>query len=230
MRSLLATGLAIALATAAAAQAPPPAAATADLQGKLYRAAFSSGTGVLSPADLAGVAEPLRTRLATYLARRAAFKSRYKGTPDNIEKLRADAKRRVLERAIVSLIDTPGIEQTAAEFVAAAPIADKWDGIPDGPLAEAAYAEDALKKAPASPLAPWLYVFIAERQRVTFETFENTKNAEGMKTAARKYRAFAERARGAGDPVFAALFADMEGRPYLYIKSGSHPRDYDPDT
>jgi hypothetical protein len=32
------------------------------------------------------------------------------------------------------------------------------------------------------------------------------------------------------DPIFPALFADMEGLPYLYIKSGSHPRDYDPDT
>jgi hypothetical protein len=185
---------------------------------------------MLAPADLPAVPEPLRARLAAYLARRSAFKSRYKGEPDNIEALRADAKRRVLERAIVALVDSPGIETTAAEFVAGAPIADEWEGMSDRPLAEAAFAEDVLKKGPASPLAPWLYVFIAERQRVVFEACENAKDEQGMKVAARKYRAFAERVRGVEDPIFPALFADMEGLPYLYIKSGSHPRDYDPDT
>lgn len=216
----------LALGVSAAAQTPDARPAV-DLQGKLYRAVFSSGTGMLAASDLAAVPEPLRGRLNTYLTRRRAFKSSYKSQPDTIQKVRSDAKRRVLERAIVSLVDTAGVEKLAADFVASAPIAYEWEGMHHGPLAEAAFAEDVLQKDPTSPLAPWCYVFIAERQRIAFETYENEKNPEGMKAAAKKYRAFVERARAAEDLIYPALIEDMERLPYLYIKGTNHPRDYE---
>jgi hypothetical protein len=201
-----------------------------DLQGKLYRAVFSSGIGLLSPADLGKVPEPLRARLGKFLTRRGAFKSSYKSAPDDLKAVRSDAKKRLLERSIVSLIDTAGVEAMAADFVSAAPIAHEWDGMHAGPVAEATFAENALKKDPLSPLAPWFYVFIAERQRIAFETYENEKDEEGMKAAAKKYRAFVERARAADDPIYAAVIDDMERQPFLYIKNTKHPRDYDPDS
>jgi hypothetical protein len=197
-----------------------------DLQGKFYRSVFSSGVGALSAEDLKTVSEPLRGRLEKYLARRAAFKSNYKSEADSFEKVRVDAKRRLLEQAIVSLLDVPGIEQRAAEYVAAAPIHYEWKGLQDGPLEEAAHAEAVLAKDPASPLAPWFAAFIAQRQRVAFETFVVQKNGEGMKAAAKKYRTFLERARSAEDPIFPALIADMERQPYLYLKITEHPRDH----
>jgi hypothetical protein len=200
--------------------------APADLQGKFYRSVFSSSVGALSAEDLKMVSEPLRGRLEKYLARRAAFKSAYKSEADSFEKVRVDAKRRLLEQAIVSLLDVPGIEQRAAEYVTAAPIHYEWKGLPDGPLEEAAHAEAVLAKDPASPLAPWFAAFIAQRQRVAFETFAVQKNEDGMKAAARKYRAFAERARSAGDSIFAVLIADMDRQPYVYLKTALHPRDY----
>src|SRR5262245_2336713 len=82
-----------------------------DLQGKLYRSVFPPGSGVLTPADVKTLPEPLRGRLDTYLTRRAAFKSAYKSEADSFEQVRVDAKRRLLEQAIVSLIDSPGIEK-----------------------------------------------------------------------------------------------------------------------
>jgi len=229
MRLLPAAIIVVTLGATGAAQTKdaPPA---VDLHGKLYKAVFSSGAGMLAVGDLAAVPEPLRARLEKYLTRRAAFKSSYKSEPDSLQKVRADAKRRVLERAIVSLIDSPGIEKAAADFVAAAPIAHEWEGMHDGPIAEANFAEGVLKKAPSSPLAPWLYVFIAERQRVAFETYENEKNEDGMKAAAKKYRTFIERGRAADDPIYGALIDDMERLPYLYIKTTKHPRDYAPDS
>lgn len=197
-----------------------------DLRGKLYRSVFTAGADVLTAADVAALPESMRARLTSYLSRRAAFKSNYKNASDTLEMMRTDAKKRALERAIVSLVDAPGIEKIAADFVATAPVAYEWHGLHDGPLAEADYAESALKKTPSSPLTPFLYVFIAQRQRVIFETFEAGKNTEGMKAAARKYRAFVERARAVNDPIFAALIDDMERQPYLYLKSTNHPRDY----
>jgi hypothetical protein len=83
-----------------------------------------------------------------------------------------------------------------------------------------------LEKASASPLAPWLCVFAAERQRIAFETYENEKDEEGMRGAAQKYRQHVERARASADPIFAALIDDMDRLPYLYIKGGTHPRDF----
>jgi hypothetical protein len=83
-----------------------------------------------------------------------------------------------------------------------------------------------LKENPSTPLAAWCYVFIAERQRVAFETYENEKNEEGMKASAAKYRAFCDRARAVTDPIYTALVEDMDHQSYLYIKSTKHPGDY----
>jgi hypothetical protein len=224
------TALIVAMLGAAAAAQAPEKRTTPDLQGKLYRSVFSSSAGLLSKDDLPAVPEPLRGRLDTFLARRAAFKSSYKSSPDDLKMVRSDAKRRQLERSIVAMLDVPGVEKMAAEFVAAAPIAHEWEGLPERPLEEANFAENVLKKDPSSPLAPWLYVFIAQRQRIAFEALENVKNEDGMKAAAKKYRAFADRARAAEDVIYAALFDDMERQPFLYIKGARHPRDYDPDS
>ena len=222
----LAVALALAPTTLVRSQAPTVAAA--DLQGKLYRSVFSSGSGVLAPADVKALPEPVRGRLEKYLARRGAFKSNYKSEADSFERVRVDAKRRLVEQAIVSLIDAPGIERIAADYVSTAPIRYEWEGMPDGPLEEANHAEALLTKDQASPLAPWFAAFIAQRQRVTFETCEVQKNEEGMKAAAKKYRTFVERARAASDPIFGLLMADMERQPYLYLKTATHPRDYKP--
>jgi hypothetical protein len=224
-RTVAAFAMIAAVAAAAAVhsqQADPPV----DLKGKLYRSAFASGIGMLTPDDTLSVPDPLKARLITFLTRRRAFKSSYKSEPDELQKVRIDAKRRDLERSIVAMIDAPGIEKTAAEFVAAAPIAYEWEGMHTGPIAEAEYAEGVLDKAPSSPLAPWLCVFVAQRQRIAFETYENEKDEAGMRATAAKYRIFAERARALPDPIYRALVEDMERLPFLYLKSSHNPRDY----
>ena len=220
--------IAAACSAVAAAQTAPGS--TADLQGKLYKSVFSAGVGALTAADLAAAPAQVRDRLAKYLERRAAFKSSYKSQADSFDSVRVDAKRRLLEQAIVALIDTAEIQRMAADYVAAAPIHNEWKGMPEGPLEEANHAEALLKKDPSSPLAPWFYVFIAHRQRAAFEASEVQKNEEGMKAAAKKYRAFVERARAVPDPIFPALIADLDRQPYVYLKSANHPRDYNPDA
>jgi len=203
-------------------------AAQPDLQGKLYKSAFSTGVGALKYEDLPTVPEAMRTRLARYLARRAAFKSSYKSGADSFEAVRIEAKRRMIEHSIVALIETAGVERMAAEYVAAAPIHYEWKGMHDGPMEESTHAEALLTKEPSTPLAPWFYVFIAHRQRAAFEAYEVEKNQEGMRAAARKYRQFAERVRAVSDPIFPALMADLDRQPFVYTKTTTHPRDYNP--
>jgi hypothetical protein len=188
-----------------------------DLGGRLYRAVFAPGPGTLSSGDIADVPEPLRTRLSVYLQRRAAFRSRYQGSPGDVDGVLREAKRRALERAIVTLAPTDDIAPQALAFVQEAPIADEWDGMPAEPLAEAAYAEKVLDMDPATPLAPFLHLFIAQRQRAAAEASafrDDQAAADAASAAATRHLGLA---RAAADPIYGLVADDMArvGKVYL---------------
>jgi hypothetical protein len=212
---------------AVATRQAPAARPAIDLKGRLYRAVFVPGPDTLSSGDLATVPEPLRARLSRFLARRAAFASIYKGAPTDVPSLASDAKRRALERAIVSVIETDDAAQRAVDFVTTAPIADEWEGKPEAPLAESAFAEQLLQKEPATPLAPFLYLFIAQRQRAASEAAEINQNAAVAQAATAKAREFLQKARGAADPIFGLVADDLERLPYVYVrkKPGAEARN-----
>lgn len=229
VRGILTSVLAIALAVTASAQSPPVY-DTPDLRGKLYKAIFVQGAGSLAAADLAAVSEPVRGRLQRVLDRRAAFTSRLQPGASDPHAVAVEAKKRRLEAGIFVLIEAPEIPQLAADYAHAAKVLYEWEGEPDGPLAEAIDAEEFLKRQPATPLAPYLYVLIAARQRAAFETMKPDADKASMTAAAKKYRTFLQRARSAEDPIFRLLADDMDRQPHLYQKSEHHPRDFDPDT
>ncbi len=228
-RALSSAVVVLLLAVAAAAQALSPGAGV-ELKGKLYKSVFFSGPGALAAPDLASVPAPIRPRLERYLQRRAAFVSKLQNGASSFEALRAEAKKRVVERAIVALVETPQIEEAAAAYAQQAQILDEWKAGPESPLSEASAAEDFLKKDPSSPLAPYLYAFIAERQRAAFERMTVATQKAEMAAASKKYRTFMQRARAAEDPIFTLLADDLDRQPFLYAKSDFHPRDFDPDS
>ena len=207
-----------------------PSEAPADLKGKLYKSVFFSGPGALAAADLSSVPASVRPRLERYLQRRAAFATRLKNGASSFEALRSEAKKRVVERAIVALVEAPQIEDSAAAYAGTARILDEWERQPESPLSEASAAEEFLKKDPSTPLAPYLYVFIAERQRAAFELMTAASQKVEMTAAAKKYRTFMQRARAAEDPIFRLLADDIDRQPFLYANNGFHPRDFDPDS
>lgn len=221
---------ALALFAVAALAQDATARADVDLKGKLYRAVFFSGPGALKTEDLTSLPEPARERLNRFLVRRGAFTSKYTHDAGSFEQARVDAKKRDIERAIVALIDTPGVDSRALEFVKAARIAVDWQRTWEGPLDEAAAAEEFLKQNPSTPIAPYLYLFIAQRQRAAFEAYAAAKNVDGMKTASRKYRTLLQRSRSVEDPIFALLADDLDRQPYVYLKSDQHPSTFDPDA
>jgi hypothetical protein len=189
-----------------------------DFKGRLYRAVFVPGPDVLSSGDIAQVAEPLRGRLSRFLVRRTSFTSIYQASPTDVQSVARDAKRRAIERAIVSLIETDGIEKRAVDFVTAAPIADEWEGMPEGPLAESSFAEQLLQTEPATPLAPYLYLFIAQRQRAAAEAAELGQKAAVAQSATARAREFLQKAREAADPIFALVADDLERVPFVYVR------------
>jgi hypothetical protein len=188
-----------------------------DLRGRLYRAVFAPGPGTLTSGDLADVPEPLRGRLSRFLQRRASFKSLYTGAPEDVTGVLRDAKRRALERAIVSLVEADGIGQRALAFVQDAPIADEWDRMPAEPLAEAAYAERVLTMDPSTPLAPFLHLFIAQRQRAASEAAAFRDDPAGAASAAEGAKTHLALARAASDPIFGLVADDMELMDHVYL-------------
>ena len=224
------TAAVVLLAALATAQAQEATAPGVDLKGKLYRSVFVTGPATLTAADVEPLPPALRERLTRFLARRAGFQSRYTHEATSFDQARVDAKRREIERAIVALIDAPGIEDRARDFVQAVPIVFEWEGSWKGPLEEAAAAEEFLKRNSSSVLAPYLYVFIAQRQRAAFEAYAQAQNAEGMKTASKKYRTFLQRARSAPDQIIGLLADDMDRQPHVYLNTQQHPATFDPDA
>jgi hypothetical protein len=190
----------------------------ADFDGRLYRAVFEPGPDTLSSGNLADVPEPARARLSRFLARRAAFTSLYTGASTDVQSLKQDAKRRAIERAIVSLIEADGIAQRAMEFVSAAPVAGDWQESADAPLAESAFAEAFLQKDSSTPLGPFLYLFIAQRQRAASEAADHAGNASVAQAARAKAREFLQKARGVPDPIFGLMADDLERLPHVYLK------------
>jgi hypothetical protein len=207
----------------------PPVYDTPDLGGKLYKSVFVQGAGELKPADLVKLPPEVKTRLDQYLKRRGAFKSGLPGGADNMMALAVEAKRRRVESGIVSMIDAPAIEQAAIDFASDAKILYEWEGKPDGPLAEAAYAETVLKQNPSTPIAPYLYLFIAHRERAAFETMNAVTQKDEMTAVAKKYRTFIQRARSADDPIFKLLADDLDRQPQIYVKNDNHPRNFGPE-
>jgi len=197
-----------------------------DFKGRLYRSVFAPGPDTLSSGDIAQAPDPLRSRLSHYLILRASFASRYESAPNDIAAAGRDARRRVIERAIVTLIEADGIPDRAVAFVRDAPIAYEWERRPEGPLAEAAFAEKVLATDKSTPLAPFLYLFIAQRARAAFEAAEATSQPEVMKASAATYRENVAKAREAQDPIFGLVGDDLERVEFVYIKSSTHPKDY----
>lgn len=219
---------AVALCAALTAQSLPVY-DTPDLKGKLYKTVFRPGVGTLSAADVKPLPAAVGARLQRFLDRRATFASRLQGNASSMDDVAIEAKKRRVEGAIVALIEAPGIEQAAADYAQQTFIANEWKDAGQ-PAKEANAAEEFLKKDPATPLAPFIYVFIADRQRAAFEAMNVGTDKEQMTAAAKKYRTFLQRARSSGDSIFTLLADDMDRQPFLHRKTEFHPRDFDPDS
>lgn len=155
----------------------------------------------------------------------------------------AAGRRQEIERGIVTLIDRPGVEAEALAFASSAKVYYEWETEPAAPLAEAASAAEYLKAQPATVIEPYLRLFQLHRYRSGFEAAvfmvahpypevlgaENIarwkKRHDGMRAdAAAAYVAAWEALRNSTDIVVRALADDLDGKPYLYLNVGAHPR------
>jgi hypothetical protein len=184
----------------------------------------TAAESILVHGALSEIPPGLRARAEECSGRAARFRPRLPppGGPEGPEFWTAE-KKRGLERDLVAFVSTPGIEDTAAAYAGRATLAYEWEGMADGPLAEAAFAKAYMESRPETPLAPYLALFLAHRYRCAFEILERGGDARGREDAARSYRSALRLALGADDPLIRFIADDMDGRPYLYLPAGRPP-------
>jgi hypothetical protein len=193
-----------------------------DFGGALYRLVIQGGpAGAAAALRLDTREADVKVRLEALIARRKALSAALAGE---------SGPRQSLQAAAAASIAAAGIEELASNFAAAVDPAADWAGASAGPLKEASAAEQFLKRDPATPLAPFIYVFLAHRHRAAFELLVASGTLDEQKAAARKYRTFIDRARGAGDPLFAWVADDLERARFVLVDAGKHPREFFPDS
>jgi len=135
--------------------------------------------------------------------------------------------RRSVEKGIVSLINSKGIEKAAADYARSAKLYYEWEGFADSPLDEARYAEDYLGKNPAAVIKPYLILFLAHRYRCAYECLEFEQKFDEPKAVSDKYQHYLRMAKEYPDrlvgPLVKLIAGDLDAEPYLYLRTKNHP-------
>jgi hypothetical protein len=182
---------------------------------------------------IAALPEPARSELKRRLDRRQrAEPDSFVESPEAaMDRMRAD-----LEAALRAYSPAAPARE-AADYAANATLFYEWEGFPDGPLAEAAFAAAYLEKHPDSALRQYLELFQLHRLRAAFEAAEYSAAlpprdlpAAGVaalsaaaRAAADRYRALRTRIEFSSDPLFSFLAADIDAELYVYLDVGAHP-------
>jgi hypothetical protein len=192
----------------ALAAEPGPA---APFRGDLARAVFF-GDRAITRIQASGLSEPLRARFTTFRDRFVRFRSSLPdaGLPREEPERAVLQKRRHVERAIVALIPRDGIEALAADYARQATIHYEWEGMSDGPLLEAEFAETALQQDPNAPIRPYLGLFILHRLRYAEAFLTSEKKPAAAAAAAARSSRYRNAATTDPDPLIRALAADID--------------------
>jgi hypothetical protein len=164
----------------------------------------------------------LRPRLETFAARARAFHSRLSaGSQRPGPESALMDERRHLEKDLVVLIATVGIEDAAADYARQAVLLYEWEGLTESPLQEAAFASEYLKLHPGTALRPYLQLFLAHRWRCAAETLRRDGDSPTRKQAEAEYGLYLRAALKDADPLVRLVAADMKARPFLYLDERS---------
>jgi hypothetical protein len=166
-------------------------------------------------ATLSGAA---RARVEAYNRCLAGFRSQIQvgALPEGPERWLAEKRQRV-ERGLVCLVGGAGIEERAAAYARDAELLYEWEGMSEGPLAEAGSAERYLGAHPGTPLEPYLHLFAAHRYRSAAEALTAEGDAGGNARAAEAYGRHLRTVQGEQDPLTRLAAAGLERLPFVYL-------------
>jgi hypothetical protein len=204
-----------------------------DFKGRLFAPILWAAPSSFKVTDLdqdsyAALPHDLKKRLLELEARYTRFRSRLPRSKER-DRLPEFEHMKVVERAIVSLVNVPGIEDLAARYATQATIFYEWEGMSGAPLNEAGYAEVYLTGHPKSVLKPYLLLFLLHRYRCAFECLVWEGKKEEAKETATKYRSILKRARNYPDPLVGLIAEDLDlQQKNIYMESKLTGRNIHP--
>lgn len=131
------------------------------------------------------------------------------------------ARRRQNLAAQVEVLLGPAAAAEGRRFAQSLPLGLEWEGLSEGPVHEADCADQWLAKDPATPLAPFLHLFMAHRLRAGYEAARSGHEKGLWPILARRYREQLALARKTGPPLLRCVADDLEALPHVYLDG--HP-------
>lgn len=196
-------------------------------EGKLFHALFhgypeDSDPTRLKASDIAcegdsNFSSAVSSRLTKWFAANRQFRSRIPlaGRRDTPERWLSE-KRRLVERGIVTLLG-PKTAAAAAAYAAKATLFYEWEGMSEGPLEEALYAEQWLEKAPGTPLRAYLLLFLLHRWRSGIEALEAEKTPERVPALRKRYAEVFAEVKKIEDPLIRWIAEDIDTAKWVYL-------------
>ena len=180
-----------------ALQRPEPTGAAAIKEALLF------GFEMAPPDRTMNLPPAAQRALTVYRSRARMFKpttARVDSSPETQASLQF--KRVGLERAVFSLFDRPDAAQLAGDYATRAALAYEWEGLPEVPLFEAAYADSFLAEHPTSPIAPFVQLFAGHRKLCAGNLIkELTSDNAAARRTLRESEAQLAAARDSGHPL-----------------------------
>jgi hypothetical protein len=130
-------------------------------------------------------------------------------------------KRNLAEQMAAILGENVRAEATA--FASAAPLLAEWEGMSEGPVNEADFAQQWLDKRPGTSIAPFLYLFRAHRFRAGYEAARAGHEKGLWPILALRYRESLDRARSSANPLISCIAGDLDAQAYVYLSGQGCP-------
>jgi hypothetical protein len=132
------------------------------------------------------------------------------------------ARRRNLVEQMVTILGE-NVRSEAKAFASAVPLLAEWEGMSEGPVAEAAFVDQWLRKRPETSIAPFLHLFKAHRLRAGYEAARAGHEKSLWPILARQYKKSIDKARSIANPLISCIADDIEAQTYVYLAGQGRP-------
>ncbi len=131
-------------------------------------------------------------------------------------------RRVALTEQMVVLLG-PQVRTEAEAFARVMPLTTEWEGMSEGPIGEADFVDNWLRKRPMTPIAPFLHLLKAHRLRAGYEAARARHEENLWPVLARRYREALNMAKSSSNPLISCIADDLEAQPFVYVEGQGMP-------
>jgi len=160
--------------------------------------------------------------LRNYLATIAQFPHLWTFDPPSNPEKALLVRRRNLSEQMAAILGQ-NVRKEAEAFANAVPLMAEWEGISEGPVSEANFADNWLKKHSGTAIAPFLILFKAHRLRAGYEAARAKHEKDLWPILAKRYREALDEARLSTNPLISCIADDLESQAFVYLDGQGRP-------